>query len=101
MIILVIDDKKLVGAAFDNMITEYKKKLKDGVVSSTDTFANPKAKQASAVSGRINGLKFTFEVGEIDGKQKAFIVVFTYLQRKKAETIEGVQKALATFAIKE
>lgn len=101
MVLLVIDDKERAPVAFKKMIDEYKSKVKDGAVEKSDSFVKPKATRASAVSGRLNGVLITFDVGQIDGKEKSFLVVFTYTDSKKAATVEMVQKAMATFMIKE
>ena len=101
MIILVIDDMARAPVAFNKMVDEYKSKVKDGTVEKSESFVKPKASHASAVSGRLNGVQITFDVGQIDGKEKAFIVVFTYTESKKAATVEMVQKAMTTFVMKE
>lgn len=101
MVILVIDDKARAPIAFNKMIDEYKSKVKDGVTDKSDSFVKPKASRATAVTGRLNGIQITFDVGQIDGKEKSFLIVFTYTESKKAPTIEMVQKAMATFVIKE
>ncbi|HEY2585215.1 MAG TPA: hypothetical protein VGI81_05575 [Tepidisphaeraceae bacterium] len=101
MVVLVIDDKARASVAFDKMVNEYKSKVKEGSVDKSESFVQPKATRANAVTGRLNGVLITFDVGQIDGKEKSFLVVFTYMQSKKAATIEMVQKAMTTFVIKE
>jgi hypothetical protein len=101
MILLVLDDKKLADETVTNLIASYKGKLKDGIDGKTEAFDKAKAARSAVVSGKMNGIKTSFEVGQFDGKKKTVIVVFTYLERKKAETIEMMQKSLGTFTIKE
>lgn len=101
MIIVVLDDKERAQSAFGRMSDRYKAKVKDGVLRKSGSFIQPKPTRADTVTGRLNGVTISFDLGLIEGKQKAFIVVFTYTGPEKATTIAMVQKAMRTFVIKE
>ena len=100
MIFIVVDDTQLVPNMLGKLTDKYKEKIKDAVVGKTDAFDDARAAKSTLVSGKLNGLRFSFAMGEFDQKKKAVIVIFTYPQSEKAETTDIVRKALATLKIK-
>jgi hypothetical protein len=100
MIVLIIDDKKQGPGMFTQLAENYRQKLTDGVVKPTKAFAQTKAIRSAVVSGKMEGLKFGFEVGQFDGKKKTALVVYTYVESSKAEAIATAQKWLKTFVMK-
>jgi hypothetical protein len=100
MIFIVVDDTQLVPDMLGKLTNKYKEKIKDAVVGKTDAFDQAKATKSVLVSGKLNGLRFSFAMGEFDRKQKALVVIFTYPQSEKAETTGIVRKALSTLTIK-
>ena len=100
MILIVVDDTQLVPNMLGKLTDKYKEKIKDAVVGRTDAFDDAKATKSTLVSGKLNGLRFSFAMGEFDQKKKAVIVIFTYPQSEKTQTTDIVRKALSTLTIK-
>lgn len=101
LIIVAIEDKALAPPQFDKMIAALQGKLEGCSSVKSNAFDRAKAARSTAFSGTAKGERFTYEIAQLEGQQKACLVIVEYPDESSAASVELAQKALATFQIKE
>ncbi|MDB5333171.1 MAG: hypothetical protein JWP03_4322 [Phycisphaerales bacterium] len=101
LIIVAVDDKTLAAPEFDKMAASLQAKLESASIAKAGTFDGVKAARSTAISGTVKGERFAYEIAQIEGQKKACLIVLEYPEENKAATIGIMQKALATFQIRE
>ena len=101
LIVVSADKKEHLDKEFEKSEAALRGKLENATPAETHTFDPAKAARSSAVTGDIKGERYVFETAECEGSVRGCVMVLEYREAKKAETVDMVRAALATFQIKD
>lgn len=100
LIIIASDNLAELPAAFNDAVTASKAKVKRSSVSPSDLFKS-RGGRGSIVSGALQGVPYSFEIGTFTSKKKGFILLCTYEQAHSDETRQIVRQILNSFVAKD
>lgn len=98
--IVASDKVRLLPAAFDESVAASKAQLKQPSVSPSDLFKSRGGK-GTIISGTVQGVSYTYEVGMFSSKNKAFVLICGYEQASPDETRQILRKVLDSFVAKD
>ena len=101
LMIVAIDKKEQAAASFDQAVASLRGKLENPAVRTTDTFDPARAVRSTAFDGGIQGKPFGFEIGQIEGRSRACVIILEYPEARRGEVMEMARKALGTLQIKD
>jgi hypothetical protein len=98
--LLTLDDLKYADKEFDKLKSGYWTKVQQPEELPSDLFAARGAK-AGIVTGKINGMRFCFEFGQLLGAKRAFLLSCIYERNHPEVGRVMFQQAIESFIIKE
>jgi len=96
LLILVIDDKNAVKVAYQHIVNGQKKALKS-CKSSESTFLKKIGGSGIQLSGRMNGMKYTYQVGYVKGEKKGFVFNVGYLDSEREAALRYLKETISSF----
>jgi len=99
--IVVIDDKERAKAICENSADTIHRKIDGGEAFVPSALGSTFASDVKAFCGRERDIKTAYEVGDVQGKQKACLFIIGYQVTDKPVAPATVKQALATFKMKQ
>lgn len=96
LLVLVVDDKSATEAAFKNIVKGQKKVLK-GCKRSKSAFLKKIKGSGIQLNGKINGMKYTYQVGYIIGEKKGFVFNAGYLDSESESAFRYLKATINSF----
>ena len=96
LLILVVDDKSAAKVAYQHIVNGQKKVLKS-CRSSKSMFLKKIDGSGVQLNGRINGMKYTYQVGYIIGEKKGFVFNAGYLDSEKETALKYLMATINSF----
>jgi len=96
LLILVIDDKGATEEAYQHIVKGQQKALKN-CKSSKSFFLKEIKGSGVQLNGRINGMKYTYQVGYLKGRKKGFVFNAGYLDSESESALRYLKTTINSF----
>ena len=101
MNLLLVDHKENAPTCVEDATSSIQKKMDNAEEFSPAALPQFKAVNQKAFWGKINGVKWAYEVGGVQGKEKACVIILGYSVEEKAKTLPLLKKALESLQMKQ